>query len=1107
MLLADKINISRQFLRSIRIDSDWGSETALRGFICQTTAQHVIESMCHQFAVTGQAAFTWTGPFGGGKSSLALAFASLLGGEPKIRALAAEVLGEKVVEPLRKPLGIGHRKEPWAVVPVVGRRADPIADIGEAIRNSGIPYVGRRLGEAPDGRRIIKALVDIAEARPDNGVLVIIDELGKFLEYAATHGGDIHFFQELAEAASRCKGRLLVVGILHQAFEQYAARLGKEARDEWAKIQGRFVDIPLVAAVDEVLELTARAIDGADIPHPYSEPWCKVLANSIRKNRPTAPADLAYRLDRCWPLHPVTAALLGPVSKRRFGQNERSTFGFLASAEPRGFSDFIKTTELESKAVYEPARYWDYLRENLEGTILASSEGHRWAQSVDAVERCQAKGSPLHLRLIKTIALIDLFRNGSGLVADNAVLATCTPEHSKTEVEKALADMAGWSQIVYRKHLNTWAVYQGSDFDIDAAVSATLAAMPGLDIKRLSTLAGLQPILPKRHYQETGALRWFGLDLVSVDDLRDAMAAFDPRTGTSGHFFLVVPTQGETHRALQAKCRMASGETDRPIALGVPDNSESIWSLGREYLALEAVQNNNAELWGDPVARRELKARTIAVLGKLQDALSCSVSNAQWYVHGKQHPSDSRLGPSVLASELADESYNACPKIFSELVNRHSINSNTQAALNVLVEAMVDNSTQDALGFEGFPAERGLYATVLAALGLHRQVDADTWGFVKPVPGMHSKELVALWDAADQMLRSEERVTLSDIQECWSMPPFGLRRGVRGVLCLAYIITNRDVLAAYKDGVYQPEINREFGHEVLRDPGCIGLQLVVRDETYADLLNVLVKAVKTVSDSSCAVEPLAIGRALVKLALDLPNWTRRTASLPKRAADLRKFLLHASDPHKLLLVDLPNLYGADNPKTLGQQLIEDLLLLQGAYPALMGRLKTKLFKALTADAGDFETLHARAKVVKGLSGDFRLESFAGRLLEFDGSEEAVEGLVSLAVNLPTTDWTDATPDAAELALADMALKFRHAEMLAAIKERTPTRRAIGLVFGTGEHGKTIMRAIDVGREEQERVLEMACKILEVGSAKSDETRLLLAALAEAGSLLLERENG
>lgn len=1102
MLLADTINISRQFLRSVRVDLDWGNKAALRGFVCQTTMRHVIESICHQFAATQQAAFTLTGPFGGGKSSLALVLASLLGGEARVRSLAADVLGESVVTSVQNTFSLDLGNEPWAVIPITGRRSDPIVDITEAIRNSGIPYVGRRLGESPDGRRVIKALVDMAEARQGNGVLVVIDELGKFLEYSAAHEKDIHFFQELAEAASRCKGRLLIVGILHQAFEQYATRLGKEARDEWAKIQGRFVDVPLVAAVDEVLELTSRAIDDGGAPHPYSELWCNVVAETIRKNRPAAPTDLAQRLDRCWPLHPITAALLGPVSKRCFGQNERSTFGFLTSAEPRGFADFLRTSEVASRVVYEPSHYWDYLRENLEGTILASSEGHRWAQSVDAIERCQAKGSLLHLRLIKAIALIDLFRNGSGLIADNTVLTTCAPDEPQAEVEKALLDMEGWSQIVFRKHLNTWAIYQGSDFDIDAALSATLAMMPGVDIKKLSALAGLQPIIPKRHYQETGAFRWFELNLVFLDDVEASISNYDSSSGVSGQFLLVIPARGETCGALQKRCRLASRGVTHPVALGVSDNVESVWSLGREYLALEAIQKNNTELLGDSVARRELKARTMAVLGKLQDALSCAVSNAQWYVNGKQRSFDNRFGPSVLASELADEAYSACPKIYSELVNRQTVSSNTQAALNTLVKAIVENPHKEALGFEGFPAERGLYATILKALGLHQQNEAGSWEFVKPSVESHPAELVALWDATSEMLRDADRTSLSMILNRWSVAPFGLRKGVIGVLSLVYIITNLDCLAVYKDSVYQPEIDPEFAHEVLRDPSCIELQLVVRDETYAELLDIFARVIETVFSEHCAAEPLAIGRALVKYVFGLPSWTRRTTRLSKRAVNLRKILLHASDPHRLLFVDLPNLYGPDDLKGLGKRLIEDLALLQEAYPALEQRLIAKLFKALAADSHDLETLHARAKVVKGLSGDFRLECFAGRLLEFDGTAVTIEGLMGLAVNLPPTEWSDSTPDEAELALADMALKFRHAEMLAAVKERVPTRHAIGLVFGTGEQGRTVMRAIDVGQEEQENVLAMTNKIMEVGSRYSDEPRLFLAALAEAGAMLL-----
>ena len=92
--------------------------------------------------------------------------------------------------------------------------------------------------------------------------MVIIDEMGKFLEASALGSGDdVYFFQELAEAAARSDGRLVVVGVLHQSFAQYSGRLGIDTRDDWAKVQGRYVDLPFVAASDEVVELIGRAIE------------------------------------------------------------------------------------------------------------------------------------------------------------------------------------------------------------------------------------------------------------------------------------------------------------------------------------------------------------------------------------------------------------------------------------------------------------------------------------------------------------------------------------------------------------------------------------------------------------------------------------------------------------------------------------------------------------------------------------------------------------------------------------------------------------------------------------------------------------------------------
>ena len=121
------------------------------------------------------------------------------------------------------------------------------------------------------------------------------------------HGDDVYFFQQLAEAAARANGKLVVVGVLHQSFAQYGARLGTDTRDDWAKVQGRYVDLPFVAASDEVVELIGRAIVAERRP-PWMNEASTAIANSITSRRPAVGgkfADCPWRpAGRCirpWP--------------------------------------------------------------------------------------------------------------------------------------------------------------------------------------------------------------------------------------------------------------------------------------------------------------------------------------------------------------------------------------------------------------------------------------------------------------------------------------------------------------------------------------------------------------------------------------------------------------------------------------------------------------------------------------------------------------------------------------------------------------------------------------------------------------------------------------
>lgn len=91
-LLSELVRIRSQYQRSIRLDVDFGRMDALDGYVCHKTAADVLDTMSKQISGSNQRAFTWTGPFGGGKSSLAVALASALGPDVSLRHKAREVL-------------------------------------------------------------------------------------------------------------------------------------------------------------------------------------------------------------------------------------------------------------------------------------------------------------------------------------------------------------------------------------------------------------------------------------------------------------------------------------------------------------------------------------------------------------------------------------------------------------------------------------------------------------------------------------------------------------------------------------------------------------------------------------------------------------------------------------------------------------------------------------------------------------------------------------------------------------------------------------------------------------------------------------------------------
>ena len=1110
MALADSVRVSRRFQRSIRIDTDIGDPAALEGFICPKSYAEILETMVGHIDQNGQGAFTWTGPYGSGKSSLVVALSAALKRKRHGSDKAESILGQRTYEKIRRSLK--PRTRGWRVLPVVGRRDRPAQVIGEAIWSS-------KLATGPETKNwtdksVLDTIVEIAQGNPRTygGLLVFIDEMGKFLEGAANYNTDLFLFQELAERASRSGNRLIVVGILHQAFEEYADRLSREARDEWSKIQGRYVDLAINANRDEQIDLICRAIECDNRPQNVGNAAAETAALINREKAPY----FERILKGCWPLHPIVACLLGPISRRRFGQNQRSIFAFLNSAEPFGFQDFLKNAD--HQAVYGPDRLWDYLRVNLEPSILASPDGHRWALAAEVIERCEAMGGDeLHLRILKVLAVLGMFQDRSALGGSHALLKLVFPE-DVAEIEHKLEDLGRWSFVIYRKFSDTYSIYEGSDFDIDTAVENALQNLGEVNASQFNKQFELQPIVAKRHYHETGALRWFDTVVVPLAEANQVAEEFAPRNGAIGCFILAIPTLSESDETATKICEeLVHRSLDWDIIVGLSQNSGGISTQLRELMAVEWVRDQTPELQGDRVARMEVQAHLDELQNRLDDLFNRALNSALWYRTGTEPIKLPYAKLNKVASSLANSRFNCAPVIHNELLGRTKSSSSAVAARNNLVRLMVANEGEERLGIQGYPSERGLFASLLASSGLYRETE-DGWCFVAPnKKNGDNSRLWPTWKAALDLLteNAHRGVTMEEIHEVWRRPPIGIKEGLLPVISVAFFMSNRNNLALYRDGVFQVKISELDVDYLIRDPADIQIRWMKLTDSSRTLLSELALVVRELDEDNelTHLEPLDVARGLVSIYDQLPPWVGRTQQLSSNAKRIRQLFKFANDPNKLIFDDIPGVYeDGDQPEeesvrqttTLVGEGLRELKL---AYPTMLNRLRDLLLGELrvpNTSSSMLDELRARAENIRDVSGDHRLEAFVIRLARFYGKDAEIEDLAGMAVNKPIRNWVDSDVDKAALQLAELAEKFVHTEAYARVKGRRDKRHSMAVVVDISRQGMPVHDAFDVSDMDESEVGQLIDRLdLVLEESGEKRSNVILAALASLISKRLD----
>lgn len=1121
--LSDVVSVRGRFHRSVNLPRDWQRGTDLSNYIVTPTIRELADRILGELK-TAQGTRSWsiTGPYGSGKSAFALFLADLFSSDYPSHSVARELseTAEFPIEPFVPVLLVAERQ---SLGPVL---KNALADALEKIS----PELSKKVrrSRASSGEALARLFTDTAQAAREfgcGGLLLVVDELGKFLEFAAAHpdGGDAFVLQQLAEAVERSELPILFVTILHSGFADYL-RLGDELqRTEWQKIQGRFRDMPFHLPAEQMVTLVARAL-AFEAPAKLSQAWKRetkrVLASeALIEAGERVPLQL---LHDCMPLHPITTLLLWPLFRSKAAQNERSLFAFLTSAEPFGLQDFLRTTWQGEQAPFlRPSRICDYVFAALGLAAFTGDHARKWSLIDDAVGRIPAEAPERCEQVVKTIGLLSVYGPSVGLVPSRDTLELAVGQ----DVDEALAFLGERSIVVYRKHTGGYALWEGSDVNLDSAFAEAQERVGYGDVvARLERVLDLRPVVARAHYVETGTLRFLdvGVFAAQKEQLEDAL---QDTPSADGRVVYAIAAPGETIEQVTVRARELTATCDTPLSIiAIPRSFEGIEAALRELECWTWVSRNVPALHGDSVARQEVRARIAAAQDRLERLAGrifglagspFQPKESVWVASGAVHEIASALEFQRWISRRCEETFPRAPGLHNELLNRQVLSSAAAAARRNLLERMVDAAEVERLGIDGTPAEVSMYESMLRLGGFHRE-RKGTWSLGRPT----GKWRVA-WDTAIRFVWEAKgtRRPVTELLERLRRPPFGIREGPLPVFLWTMLLAKRYEIALYEDGVFVPELRVEVIERLVRRPDTFELQSQQLDSHQVAALRALrgvIDDVERRAGNFSKDDFLPIVKSLILFASRLQPFAKKTRRLtPTEAPSVRNRLLDARDPRALLFEELPEALNVDlrqkaGSQELAERLRECLVGMGRAYPDLLDDIERQLRRVFSLEGSAVEArcqLAARSAPLVDFAADGRIRLFvreaAANRTERDWRESLARVLHD---GLPPSHWSDRDVTAFQVRLQGVASEFiRLEEMVAEQRKGRATRvLRIGVLDGTHREWRAVIPLEQAATAEVADLANRVSDVLGTNGRGNGTSTLRLAALAQVAAGLLDQ---
>lgn len=1032
--VGDLMHLNSRFRRSVQIEMDLSDRASTSNYIVTDFVLNCFKRISISFEQgCTQRAWRLTGDYGSGKSAFALAVAKAANGrDDELPSALREIISGNTLHP----------------IVVTGDREPLAKGIGRALIQQVVGLKNCILPETTEDLLVLLARVRKAvEKNGKDGILLVLDELGKNLEYSVLEpqSSDVYCLQRLAELASRSGDKpLVLLGILHQGIASYTAGLDVTAQREWDKVAGRFDEIIFSHPLEQTVLLCAEVlgIDVDSLPNEIVKEARQAMQWAVHSGMyGSASVDILVDLaPRLFPLHPtVLPPLLNLL--RKFAQNERSLFGFFSGYEPRSLQDFSGVS-LSSAKFFRLADLYDYFKETLAHTLTNGRATH-W-RIIESVVR-QVQGEDVgDYSVLKSIGILNLIDDDS-LLATQDMLLQSVAQGEFANLNNTLKRLKDRHVLYERGAVRGYCLWPHTSVHLDECFEEARHQLgePKDPMRMVATQLETQMIVARRHYIETGNLRHFEVQFHPAADYEKICGdeVIAGGVNADGVVLVLLPENEREFKIISEKLEDTSFCPNLKIIVGLTRPPVELLNVAKDLRCWNWVRDNVKELAGDKFARYELKAQirnAKDLLDRRQEKItglnSSEGSNSiGWFWKGKPFQIN-RNGIGASLSDLCETIYPECPIVTNELINRRVTSSAASRARTILIDAISSHPDEPYLGMDDSknPPEMAMYLSVLLAGNVHVE-GKEGWKIVIPSENDDKGHLRPSLIAIENILKAHvgQRVGVPFIFDELRKEPIGARDGMLPLLLAIYIAARWHQTAVFESGTYRHRLGGSEFQRLTKEPECFELQYCVIEGVRLDVFQSLANVLGL--PRSVDPEVLDLVRPLVKFIAEVPDYSRNTMKLSQEAKALRKSLLEARDPANLIFIEIPSAIGVDPSdfEMLATKLPIYISEIQTSYDRLLDRIAASITDSFETaiPVNEFRPeLFSRAKAISNKLAEVELKSFVLRL--GDDKLNYRQWLESLASHLgrkSAARWHDSDEENFHQKMAVLAKRMLRAE--------------------------------------------------------------------------------